>query len=290
MKKLTQNEIISKFNHTHNYEYDYSLVNYVNTRTKVNIICKKHGIFEQTPKAHLNGQGCKKCNKYIPTNEEFKEKIKNIYGDKLDTSLVDYKNIRTVVTLICKEHGEFEILPRHLIYENHQGCYKCENKRIFLEKIKKVHGDTYNYDLTRYENAHQEISIICKKHGEFKQLAYHHTNNSGCPKCNESKGEKKIRNYLIENNIKFESQKKFEGCKNVNLLKYDFYLIDYNLCIEYDGEQHFMLKEYWGGEKGFEEVKKRDKIKTQYCKEHNINLLRIKYTDNIIDKLKEIFK
>jgi len=289
MKKLTQDIVISRLNIIHNYKYDYSLFNYKNNRSSTTIICPIHGEFKQTLKAHLNGQGCRKCTKHIPTNEEFKDKIKNIYGDKLDTSLVDYKNIRTKIKLICKKHGEFKQRPDHLILDK-KGCRKCDNEKIYLDKVKKVHGDTYNYDLVNYDTAHKEISIICKKHGEFKQIAYSHTNNSGCPKCNENKGEKKIRNYLIENNIKFESQKKFEGCKNINLLKYDFYLIDFNLCIEYDGEQHFMLKEYWGGEKGFEEVKKRDKIKTQYCKDYNINLLRIKYNENIIEKLNKIFK
>ena len=288
MEKLTEIEVINRFNIIHNDYYDYSLIDYMNTTTDIRILCPIHGEFPQTPKAHLRGQGCKFCNKKIPTNEEFKNKLIKIYGDSLDYSLLNYVNIRTKVDLICKEHGKFEIFPKHLIYKKHQGCYKCENKRLFLEKVKKVHNNVYNYSLVKYSDAHDSIIIICKKHGPFEQLAYQHTNGCGCPKCNESKGEKEIRNFLIKNNIKYESQKKFKDCKNISYLKFDFYLPELNTCIEYDGEQHFMIKEYWGGEKEFTKIQERDKIKNEYCMKNNIHLLRIKYDDNILDELNKI--
>ncbi len=288
MKKLTNKEFIKKSNLVHNNKYDYSLSNYINNKTKIKIMCLIHGEFEQIPKAHLNGQGCKKCNKNIPTNEEFKQRLKKIYGNELDYSLVKYENIRTKITLVCKKHGTFKQRPDHLLFDG-MGCRKCNNEKIYLNKAKEVHGDTYNYDLVKYEKSHKQIDIICKKHGKFKQLAYQHTNNSGCPKCKESKGEKEIRNYLLENNIIFETQKTFNDCKFKNKLKFDFYLPNYNLCIEYDGEQHFMLKEFWGGQKEFEKIQKRDKIKTQYCIDNNINLLRIKYDKDIKLKINLYF-
>jgi very-short-patch-repair endonuclease len=287
MKKLTQNQFINKSNIIHNNKYDYSMSDFKNTKIKVQIICPIHGVFPQTPKAHLNGQGCIKCNKRIPTNDEFINKINEIHGNKYDTSRVNYKNIRTKVKLICSEHGEFEIRPDHLIL-NKTGCYKCENKKIFMKKAKEIHNDKYDYSLVKYSNAHDIISIICKKHGIFKQLAYQHINGSGCPKCNESKGEKKIRKYLIDNKIEFENQKKFYDCKYISSLRFDFYLPKLNICIEYDGEQHFILKKYWGGEKEFKKIQKRDKIKNQYCKKNHINLLRIKYDENILEKLNSV--
>ena len=62
-------------------------------------------------------------------------------------------------------------------------------------------------------------------------------------------------------------------------LKFDFYLPDYNCCIEYDGKQHFEPIDYFGGKNGFIKTQERDDIKNQYCKNNDIKLIRIPYTD-----------
>ena len=103
----------------------------------------------------------------------------------------------------------------------------------------------------------------------------------GCPKCKTSKGENYIINYLDSHNINYVHQKKFTGCIYKTELPFDFYLIDYNMCIEYDGIQHSECIEYFGGEEAFELRKKKDKIKNEYCKDNNIRLERITYSDNI---------
>ena len=232
MKRLSKDEFIEKSRKIHNDKYDYSLVEYKNNSTKVKIICSKHGIFEQTPNSHLSGKKCYLCDGNIKhTNNSFIEKSRKIHSDKYDYSLINYINSQTKVKIICPIHGVFEQRP----------------------------------------NDH----IIGKQ---------------GCPICNESKGEKEIRNILNENNIKFESQKIFDKCKYKRKLPFDFYLPDYNICIEYDGKQHYKPIDYFGGEKELEKNKIRDKIKNNYCKNNNIKLLRIKYNDNdnIIDKIKNI--
>ena len=108
-------------------------------------------------------------------------------------------------------------------------------------------------------------------------------NNRECPICSESKGEKAIRLYLENNEIKFKQEYKFENCKYKNQLPFDFYIPEYNLCIEFDGEQHYKAFEYFGGEKSFRLTKIRDKIKNKYCSDNKINLLRIPYykIDNV---------
>jgi very-short-patch-repair endonuclease len=98
-----------------------------------------------------------------------------------------------------------------------------------------------------------------------------------------SRGEIIIQNYLMDHNIKYENQKKFKDCKNIFPLPFDFYLPDYNMCIEFDGEQHFKQIHNWR----FEQTLKNDIIKTNFCKNNNIDLLRIKYDENIIDRLKK---
>ena len=112
----------------------------------------------------------------------------------------------------------------------------------------------------------------------------------GCPICNESKGEKEIRIFLENNAIKYSRNKRFNKCKDKKTLPFDFYLPKYNLCIEYDGLQHFKSIEFWGGEISLLEQKQRDQIKTTFCKENNIKLRRIKYDENILEKLKKWIK
>lgn len=107
--------------------------------------------------------------------------------------------------------------------------------------------------------------------------------NQGCPICNESKGEKVIRSYLENNRIEFIQEHRFSNCRHKLPLPFDFYIPDYNLCIEFDGRQHFESFDHFGGENELKITQKRDKIKNDYCKDNGINLLRIPYweLDNI---------
>ncbi|MFW6233256.1 MAG: hypothetical protein ACOC3Z_01185, partial [Nanoarchaeota archaeon] len=288
MKKLDINNLLHKFNNTHDYFYDYSLVNYINIRTKIKIICPVHGMFDQTPKSHMNGSGCPKCNSKQFSNDFFISKLKSLFSDKYDYSLVNYINIRTKVKIICPIHGIFQIYPKHLLLYK-IGCYKCKNGINFINKSNKVHNNKYNYENIIYENSHTKVNIKCLSHGIFKQLPYQHLNGHGCPTCNESKGEKEISSILENHQIKYIKQKIFKDCKFKSYLKFDFYLPDFNTCIEFDGEQHFMVKENWGGEKEFKNIQKRDKIKNEYCKNNNIKLIRIKYDDNTNKVLSSYF-
>lgn len=108
--------------------------------------------------------------------------------------------------------------------------------------------------------------------------------------CNKSKGENKIINFLTKNSIKFISQKRFKDCKNKRPLPFDFYLPDLNLCIEYDGQQHFRAFSKFGGDKALYRTVKNDQIKNKYCKNNNINLERISYKkfDKLENEIKQI--
>ncbi|MFA5586210.1 MAG: hypothetical protein WDA02_06645 [Saccharofermentanales bacterium] len=124
----------------------------------------------------------------------------------------------------------------------------------------------------------------------FIQKAYLHISGIGCSSYNDSKGEKLIYKILIDNNIKLKKQKTFKDCKDKILLKFDFYLTDYNICIEFDGLQHFKPFELWGGEMEFKNIQRRDQIKNEYCSKNNIKLFRIKYDENINDRMNDIIK
>ena len=123
----------------------------------------------------------------------------------------------------------------------------------------------------------------------------HLVNGHGCPICHNSLGEKQVKEYLIENNINFIPQYTFDGCKNIRELLFDFYLPDFNACIEYDGQQHFEPVDFagkgqdWAKQK-FESTKLCDKIKNTYCQNNNISLCRIKYTQNVVMTIGLFFK
>lgn len=162
-----------------------------------------------------------------------------------------------------------------------------EKNRINYNDIINRFDSTYKYksEDINYKNTHDYIEIECGIHGKFKQKAYKHISGQGCPKCNQSKGEKEIEKILIQNNIEFENQKRFKNCINKKTLPFDFYLPKYNICIEFDGIQHFESLDIFGGEIEFQKRKINDNIKNKFCKDNNIKLIRIKYDENIYFKL-----
>jgi hypothetical protein len=297
VKRKTTKDFIQKAKEIHGDKYDYSLVEYIDSKTKLKIICPSHGIFEQKSNQHFNTQGCPKCT-IEKTSKLLRNTIDNviskfniIHNNKYDYSLINYKNTNTPIDIICEKHGIFKQTPKtHL---NGHGCRKCYNektskkllddKETFISKASKYHGNKYDYSFVQYVNSHTKVKIRCSVHGIFEQLPYVHIQSSGCPICKESKGEKIIRNFLDENKIMYIRQKTFKDCKYKYLLLFDFYLPDYNICIEFDGEQHFKIKDFFGGEKGFKDIQLRDHIKNDYCKNNKIKLIRIKYNDDIKD-------
>ena len=277
--KININDFIKKFIVIHNDKYDYSLVSYLNSKSKIKIICKEHGIFEQLTNHHLSGKGCPKCVGRNLTNDDFIKKCKDIHGDKYDYTLVNFTKSQNYIDIICKEHGHFRQKASNHINQK-QNCPKCMGRNLtnndFIEKCKEIHCDIYDYSKTEY-NGSEKIIIICKEHGSFKQTPSHHLSGQGCVKCKSSKGEKTIINILNNIKIDFKYQHKFSDLSNH---KFDFYLPTSNLCIEYDGVQHFKPVKYFGGVLAFENQKIRDDIKNEYCIKKNINILRIPYTES----------
>ena len=277
----TTGEFIDKLKSIFNDKISYDNIEYINQKTKVEIICKIHGSMKKYPISLLRGSGCSKCESknYKIDTTEFIRRSKNIHGDRYIYDKVVYKNDNTHVNIICKEHGIFKQIPN--IHLSGSGCITCSgryrsNNEEFIEKSNLIHNNVYNYDLVNYKNAHTKVEIICKKHGIFNQKPNSHLSGQGCPSCKESKGELSILNFLIENNITHERQKTFKGCEYKSLLFFDFFISNKNLCIEYDGEFHFLPV---FSQKDLNKTKIRDNIKNEYCENNNIKLLRIKYTD-----------
>jgi very-short-patch-repair endonuclease len=304
--KLTISGFIKNAIKRHGLLYDYSKSEYINAKTDIEIICKVHGIFCQKPYDHLRGRGCPKCGTMRTSaaismkQDEFIKKANLRHGNFYDYSKVCYINTREKVKIICPVHGEFE--QRGQDHLSGYGCYECGKIKIselklmdistFIEKAKEKHGDKYDYSKSINNSSKSKIIIICPIHGEFEQSLSDHLKGCGCRKCKISKGVNKIVKILEANNIKFLNEYIFKECKNEKSLRFDFYLPSYNMCIEFDGAQHFRSVEYWGGEEGLKLIRKRDKIKNDFCKENNIKLLRIPYwkIKNIEDIIKGALK
>jgi protein-arginine kinase activator protein McsA len=287
-KKLTQEEVLERFKKVHGNKYDYSKVIYKGTSTKVEIICPEHGSFFQKPNDHFNGAGCSNCagNNKKNTFQIIKE-FKKIHFNKYNYDLVDYIGTKKYVLIKCNKClNTFKQTPNNHLMGN--GCPNCNGKfnkslEEIIKDFKKIHLNKYDYSKVNYKNNTTKVEIICSEHGSFWQEPYNHKNGHGCPKCSESKGERKVREFLESNNIKYSQEiKLFEN------YRFDFYLEDLNTVLEYDGKQHFEPVKYFGGLEGFLKTQERDKIKTEYCLKNNIRIIRIGYFEEVREVLKPL--
>lgn len=284
---------IKKAERIHGDKYDYSLVDYVNSMTKIKIICNTCGlVFEQKPTSHINiKQGCLNCSraKRIDTKNDFIKKAKKRHGDRYEYNNVIYKNSKTNIRINCKKHGEFLQTPN--MHTRGEGCPKCAvdtqaskmslGREVFILKSRKIHGEKYNYSLVDYRQNKKHVIIICDTHGEFEQLPCNHMKGFGCYKCGQSYGEAKISDTLTKWNVNFIKEKTFNGCENPETkykLRFDFYIPERNLIIEFDGLQHFFAVKHFGGKEGFKQRLQRDRFKNNWCKDNSVNLVRIPYT------------
>ena len=281
-KRLTTDEFIKKAICVHSNRYDYSKTTYINTHTKVCIICPEHGEFWQTPHGHIGEQkqGCPYCGGSMKlTTEEFIEKAKIYHDDRYDYSKVEYINTDTKVCIICPEHGEFYQTPHRHICGN--GCPDCSGtKKLtteeFIEMANIIHVNKYDYSKVEYINTDTKVCIICPEHGEFWQTPHNHIGSrQGCPNCNILKNSKivqKIESKLNELNIVFEKEKTFDWLINKSNMYIDFYLPEYNVGIECHGIQHFEPIDFFGGIEEYNNRKNRDLLKYKLCSDHDIKI------------------
>lgn len=226
-KRATTEEFIAKARKIHGDRYDYSKVNYVNSKTKVNIVCSIHGNFEQIPNVHLMKCGCPECGREISnrkrsiTTEIFIEKSRLVHGNKYDYSQVEYINNRKKVKIICPTHGLFLQVP-----DSHmcgKGCIYCGGrapltKETFIFRSQEKHGQKYDYSRVEYINNIEKVEIVCKKHGSFYQSPSHHMDGEGCPEC---------ALLRISSIYRLPKDKFVERSKIKHEDKYDYSLVEY---------------------------------------------------------------
>ncbi len=295
---------IEKANIKHNDFFSYDKTIFISSKRHAIITCPKHGDFLQSPNNHLSGYKCMECSTEQrsikkSSRSTFNNSSKEKFGDKFDYSLVNYINNFTKIILICNLHGEIEVIPAtHL--NSKTGCNKCSNensaascryeKEEIISLFNEIHRYKYNYSNVVYKNNKTNIEITCKEHGSFWHSPKRHMNGYGCHDCKNtmSIGERTILNFLKDNNIKYIKQFTFEDCKYKFKLRFDFYLPDYDILIEFDGIQHYYPSPIFGGQKAFESQIIRDNVKTNFCIQKKKKLFRIKYNENIKEKLSNI--
>jgi len=262
--------------HKEKYSYKNTLVK--KESEKIIITCSEHGDFLETTANHLNGSGCIKCD----YKNNFISNANELHKDKYSYSEVKYENQKTPVMIKCKKHGFFEMTP--LNHLKGKGCPHCKTEdEKFIKKLNEIHEKKYTYKNVKSTALKNKINVVCKLHGDFEITVQAHVNGAGCPSCNpslmpkESKQLIKVDNVL--NEFDMQKEKRFAECRNVYPLPFDRYVESLNLCIEYDGRQHFDVIDFLGNEK-LSQQQLHDEIKNNYCIENKINLLRIKYTQD----------
>jgi hypothetical protein len=308
--RLTQEEFVKRATEKHHGKYSYNKVRYRDSHTMVIITCPIHGDFKQLPYHHLNGHGCRKCatqstiEKESISLDEFIERSRACHTIEYDYSKVVIRGAHSTVRIICPIHGEFkQVVNTHMrgadcpkCSYRQRGDKKIKSQEQFVEDAIRVHGDKYDYSVTVYESALKKVAICCKKHNMvFWQKPNAHLNGNGCPICAQSRLETDVLRMLKSQKIAFEVEKTFDWLVYKGNLFLDFFLPDYSVAIECQGEQHFHACDYYGGEAAFRETKKRDLLKRKLCKDHGIRVLYysdlgIKYPYDVIENLETLLR
>lgn len=281
------------------------LEKYIKGNVPIGFKCKICGhIFHNSPDKILGtrNQGCAKC--YADSLKMPKEKFKIRANNNKHVNVIgEYTGTKNKVEVKCVYCGKIFFMRADSILEG-RGHNACIHKNI-EKNIKRVPSKTQKQFIAELNRVNENIKplglytktsdkmlFMCKICGNQWNARIDHVlyGQSGCPKCNSSKGENKIAAYLLDKNIQFITQYTFEDCKDKMPLPFDFYLSEYNTCIEYDGEQYYKEVEYF--RYSLDYIQNHDNIKTLYCKENNITLIRIPYTDfdNIEKILDEFIK
>lgn len=266
---------------------------YKNNKTKVRILCHRCNTeFDARPSTLCRGVGCPYCagNK-LKSTQTFIDELSLVNKDVM--VLGTYTGNKEKIRVKCNICGNvWEAIPNALLCGRR--CPECfGNKRKTQEKFIAEMGEKHPDIIVigQYINSRTKIECHCNKCNQNflstpKSMLRLWT---GCPRCNDSTGEERIRSWLINNNFDYIQEYKFNDCKDKRALPFDFFIPSKCVTIEFDGKQHFAEYDRFGGAAALEINQRHDKIKTDYCNTHNIKLIRIPYWEfknipNILSK------
>lgn len=290
----------------HSYEYiksyfkkeGYELLSneYITVDDPLEAICPEQHKWNVSFGNFKSGYRCPICSK----NDKNMKLLEDTYDilQRNDYKVISFKEnmdgffTDSIITIECKNGHIVDKSIKNI--RNDKGCNICsgKDKKSLDEVIEIFKSEEYSVvSHNGYENNQSRFLLLCKNNHEWNITYANFQQGSRCPLCVDkiSKGESKILDYFNNKQIKYIYQYKTDKCGFKQLLPFDFYLPDYNILIEFDGEQHYKIIKHFGGLDKFIDRKIRDTIKTIYCKENNITLIRIPYWDidnieNILDK------
>lgn len=266
---------------------------YAGAKTPILHKCLVHNVeWKTSPENVISGNGCFKCkgnkirNKLLKTHEQYINEL-NVINPNISV-IGNYVGANTPTLHKCIIDGyEWYASPANIL--SGYGCPKCS------KRFRRTHDDyaedvaMINPDIEvvgKYIDIKTPILHRCKVDGyEWNTTPDNILHGSGCPQCQESSGERQVRQWLCNHNIEYVYQQTFDDCRDKHALPFDFYLPSYNAVIEYQGGQHYFPVKYFGGEEKFVLQQKHDKIKSDYCKANHIRFLAIPYTDDVGEKL-----
>lgn len=289
-RRKTNKEYREEVNKLTNGEFEL-VGEYKNKRTKVNIMHKNCGRVRNVfPQTFSKNSKCLYCDGGARLSHDgFVDKVNEI-GESEYEVLSTYMKASERVTLKHKVCGHVWS-PISYTFMQGSRCPRCayenkgkrfsKGKTLFVEEMKLVHGDEYTL-LGDYKNLHHKTLFRhndCDGEWETKPIVI--LNGGGCIYCSGSKGERRIKRYFDKNKIAYKKEYWFDDCRNEKPLPFDFAVLnddgEVTHLVEYDGEQHFEPVDIWGGEVNLKNIKLRDEIKRQYCKENNMPLIEIPY-------------
>lgn len=304
-RRKTNKQFLDEINELVGKEYEV-LDNYETAIKKVRFKHNECGcVFEMSPNAFLTGARCPKCgwdnfinsNKF--TQEEFEKHLKERTNGEC-IALDKYINTQTPIRFKHLTCGNiFKTKPSHVLAGHY--CKECGDKKTG-DKLRKTHeqyvkevfdlvGDEYEV-LSEYKRDDIKIKMVHKTCGRtFYKRAGSFLQGIRCPHCAESKGEKKVFDFLVKHGIEHKREYRDKRCKNKYTLPFDFAIFNEEklLClIEYDGELHYKEARWSGAEEKLLSIQKTDKIKDEFCAKHGIPLIKIPYWDyDNIEKILE---
>ena len=293
-KKRTHEEFVFELNNVNpNIEV---LSKYITTNDPIKCRCKIHDyIWDSLPYRLLKGHGCTQCGRertIASRKLSIEEFLGRVSVCEPNVKYIDgYKNMLEHVNVECSLCGyKWSPFAHTLASKTHYGCPKCAGNAVKTPEefeIELAEYAPFFELLSPYERAIKKVHVRCRDCGCEDWITPNKLKaGQGCKYCKESSGEKRIRYFLQENNIEFESQKRFEdliGSGNGHL-SYDYYLPHHNLLVEFQGVQHeaptkFHTSTDFESEIAFKKQQEHDEIKRQYAKDNNIELLEIWYYD-----------
>lgn len=228
------------------------------------------------------------------TTEQFIADARKVYENKYDYSKTQYVKSSTKVIITCPIHGDWKVTPNNHLRGSQ--CPKCgqaqrtksntKNSNYFIEKARYIHDNKYGYSKLEYITNNHKVIIIChekdefgNEHGEFLQAPHDHVEGQcGCPKC-KNKGQHNLYNRLCKifpnEIILYEVNSKVAPW--LERQRFNIYFPKYNIAVEYNGSQHYMPIQQFGGQLGYENTLYRDNLKRTKCSKNGCTLIEIKY-------------